>query len=152
MSTRKPRNASMWAKPFAVLLGSIASLAAAAEQSYVDYARVLHVDPIIEAVAVPVEAERCDDARRAERADTEFAGEVRTFVTGISIGTAIAEEIRHRERTAAMRGCRRVTRYETQDQIVAYRVHYSYGGDVFVRRMDTHPGERMQVRVNLSTH
>lgn len=152
MSTRKPRIVSMRVQPIAGLLGAIVSLAAAAEQSYVDYARVLHVDPIIEAVAVPVEAERCDDARGAERADTEFAGEVRTSDTGTSIGTAIAEEIRYRERAAAMRGCRRVTRYETQEQIVAYRVHYSYGGDVFVRRMATHPGERMQVRVNLSPH
>jgi len=140
----------MWAKPFAVLLGSIASLAAAGDQSYVDYARVLHVDPIIEAVAVAVEAERCDDTRRTERADTEFAGDIRRSEVGTSIAEAIAEEIRHRERTAATRRCRPVTRYETQDQIVAYRVHYSYGGDVFVRRMDTHPGERMQVRVNLS--
>lgn len=125
-------------------------MAFAGEQSYIDYARVLRVDPISDAVAMPVKKERCDDSIRAQRADEALAGDVRTIQPDTAIGAAITEEIRHRERTTAMRRCRLVTTYETSDQIVAYRVQYIYGGDIFVRRMDKHPGARVRVRVNLN--
>ena len=37
-----------------------------------------------------------------------------------------------------------------REQIIAYRVRYEYGGDIFVRRMQKHPGQRVLVRVNLT--
>ena len=127
----------------------VAGAAVAGGSSYIDYARVLQVDPISEVVAVPVKKERCHHSRRAQRADEAIAGDVRSAEFGISIGAAIGEEIRHRERSMDMRRCRLVTTYEKRDRIVAYRVRYAYGGDIFVRRMNDHPGERVRVRVSL---
>lgn len=127
----------------------VAWTVAAGEASYIDYARVLQVDPISEVVEVPVEKEHCHHSRRAQRTDEAIAGDVRSAKFGISIGEAIGEDIRHRERSMDMRRCRLVTIYERRDRIVAYRVRYAYAGDVFVRRMNDHPGERVRVRVSL---
>jgi uncharacterized protein YcfJ len=127
----------------------VARAAAADGGSYFDFARVLQVDPIHEVVSVPVKQERCRQSSGARRADETMAGDVRSAEFSISIGEAIDEEIRHRERTADMRRCRLVTSYEKRNRIVAFRVHYAYDGNVFVRRMNDHPGKRLRVRVSL---
>lgn len=127
----------------------LAGAAAAGGPSFFDYARVLRVDPIREAVVIPVKEERCHGSGRAQRADEAMAGDVRSAAPGTSIGETISEEMRHRERTVDMRRCRLVTTYEKRERIVAYRVRYAYDGDVFVRRMNEHPGERVRVRVTL---
>lgn len=127
----------------------VAGAAAADGWSYFDFARVLQVDPIREVVRVPAKKESCRQSRRARRADETMVGDVRAAEFGISIGEAIDEEIRHRELTADMRRCRLVTTYEKRNRVVAYRVHYAYDGNVFVRRMNDHPGERLRVRVSL---
>jgi uncharacterized protein YcfJ len=121
------------------------------QQSYTDYARVLLVEPVTEAAAAPVKTRRCDYPSRAQRADAAFAGDVRSRHREVSLGAAIVEEIRHRESAQALQRCRWITTYETRERIVAYRVRYVYGGGVFTRRMTKHPGDRVQVRVNLRT-
>ena len=139
------RKARALAGALAMMSHLLAGAAAAGGPSYFDYARVLRVDPIREAVAVPVKEGRYRVSRRAPRADEPMAGDVRTAAPGTPIG----EEMRHRGRTLDMRRCRRVRTYERRDRIVAYRVRYAYDGDVFVRRMNEHPGERVRVRVTL---
>jgi len=141
---------SIWPKLFTMALCSVGGTTSAGEQSYIDYAQVLQVDPITEVVTIPVKRNRCDYPQRALSADEALAGDVRTAQPGISIGAAIAEEIRHRERNGNMRRCRSATTYEERDKIIAYRVRYAYGGDIHVRRMSEHPGKRVQVRVHLS--
>lgn len=141
---------SIWPKVFVLALCAVGGTTSAGEQSYIDYARVLHVDPISEVVTIPVNRDRCDYPQGALRADEALAGDVRTAQPDISIGAAIAEEVRHRERNGDVRHCRLVTTYEERDQIVAYRVRYAYGGDIHVRRMREHPGKRVQVRVRLN--
>lgn len=128
-----------------------AHTAAFGQQSYTDYARVLHVEPVTKVTAVPVRKRRCDYSSRAQRADAAFAGDVRSNLPGISLAAAFAEEIRHRERASAKRHCRWVTTYEDKERVVAYRVRYAYGDGVFTRYMTKHPGNRVQVRVNLHT-
>ena len=124
--------------------------ATAGGQSFYDYARVLNVDPISETVALPVKKEHCFYPKSAIRADERLAGDVRSGRPGIKIGAAIAEEIQHRKNRMSMRRCRLVTSYRNRDRVIAYRVRYEYGGDIFVRRMNRHPGERVRVRVSLT--
>ena len=150
LKSQRMRKARALAGALAMASYLSAGAAAAGGPSYFDYARVLRVDPIREAVAVPVKEGRCRVSRRAQRADEAMAGDVRSAAPGTSIGEAIGEEMRHRERTLDMRRCRLVTTYERRDRIVAYRVRYAYDGDVFVRRMNEHPGERVRVRVTLN--
>jgi uncharacterized protein YcfJ len=133
----------------ALTLCLIAETVVAGQQSYTDYARVLHVEPVTEVSAVPVRERRCDYSSRAQRADAAFAGDVRSNQPRISLAAAFAEEFRHRERASAMQRCRWITTYEDTERVVAYQVRYSYGGGVFTRRMTKHPGTRVQVRVNL---
>lgn len=144
------RGVSTWIKAIAAASCLMAVTASADQRSYFDFAQVIKVDPIHEYVTVPVKKERCRQSQRARRADETMAGDVRSTDSGISIGRAIEEEIRHGDRTAALRRCRLVTTYERHNRIVAYRVHYAYDGNVFVRRMRNHPGERLRVRVSLS--
>ncbi len=149
MRSLESREATTWVKALALASCVVAGTAAADGRSYIDFARVLQVEPISEVVAVPVKKEHCSYSKRALRADETIAGDVRSAKSGISIAAAIGEEIRHRERVMDMRHCRLVTTYQKRDRIVAYRVRYAYGGSVFVRRMNDHPGERLRVRVSL---
>lgn len=149
LESQKTKKVSPLVKVLTMASYVIAGTAAADGPSYIDYAQVLQVDPIREAVVVPVKKEHCYNSRRAKLADEAIAGDVRSGNSSISIGEAIGEEIRHRERTMSMRRCRLVTAYEQMDRIVAYRVRYAYDGDVFVRRMNEHPGERIRVRVTV---
>ncbi len=149
MKSVESRGASSWVRALGAASCLVAGAAAADGRSYYDFARVIKVDPIREVVTVPVKRERCLESQRARRADETMAGDVRSRKLGKSIGEAIDEEIRHRERTAHLRRCHLVTTYEKRNRIVAYRVHYAYGGNVFVRRMNDHPGERLRVRVSL---
>lgn len=144
-------NQQSWMQFLALmLLCMFAGSSVAGGPSFYDYARVLNADPIRETVAVPVKREHCFYPTRAIRAVQRLAGDVRSAHPNIKIGAAITEEIEHRNNIASMRRCRSVTAYDNRDKVVAYRVRYEYGGDIFVRRMRQHPGEQVMVRVNLT--
>lgn len=132
-----------------LLISLFAELAMAGGKAFYDYARVLKVDPISETVAVPVEKRRCFYPDRAIQAVKVLAGDVRSRRSSITIGAAIAEEVEQRKQTTRKRRCRLVKTIDIRDKVVAYRVRYQYGGDVFVRRMKQHPGEQLLVRVKM---
>jgi len=149
MREGQPRQILLGVLPSLICLASLSGRTFGADQAYLDYARVLDVEPIEEVVqAVPGRA-RCASRFDAERADAAITGDVRQHSPGISIGEAIAEEIQHRDRTESLRECRMATPAAKERRIVAYRVRYRYGGDVYERRMAWPPGDEIPVRVHL---
>jgi uncharacterized protein YcfJ len=72
-------------------------------------------------------------------------------VTGALIGSAIAHDASATHYSAGdyriehRRHCRTEMRYETERQLIGYRVKYRYRGDIYVTRMDHHPGKRIIV-------
>lgn len=72
-------------------------------------------------------------------------------VTGALIGSAIAHDAGTKHystgdyRVEHRRHCRTEIRYETERQLIGYRVKYRYKGDIYVTRMDHHPGKRIRI-------
>jgi len=145
------------------------------DRSYEDTARVLKVQPIYETVTVTIPEERCwnEPARhhRGHRRDSYTApilgaivggvvgnqfgggsGKTALTVAGSLLGASIANDVSHQQRHAphhARRHCEVVERYETREEIVAYRVKYRYKGRVYHTRMDYDPGDTLRVSVDV---
>ncbi|MGD8566801.1 MAG: glycine zipper 2TM domain-containing protein [Gammaproteobacteria bacterium] len=72
-------------------------------------------------------------------------------VTGALIGSAIAHEANSQYYTTGEyrvehnRHCRTEMRYHTERRLIGYRVKYRYRGDIYVTRMDYHPGKRIRI-------
>ena len=122
-------------RALALLLAGLAT-GAQAEQVAYDYARVVWVEPVTEEVVAPAPEPRCEPP--VEQA------------LGPLAAPGLADAIRAAAGTPAGRpNC--VTRgpLRPAQRIVAYRVGYRYGGELYERTVAADPGERLRVRVSL---
>ena len=73
-------------------------------------------------------------------------------LAGSSIANDIAHEKRRRQAYAApvRRSCYTTYERETVEAINGYHVVYEYAGQEFSKQLDEHPGDEVQVRVQLS--
>lgn len=132
-----------------------ATVAAANRQVYHDYARVLNVSPIMETIQVPVRREDCQPPppiRHQRETHAPIVSDVQPDHTGHTLADAIRLERSHQLSLATAhteRHCRWIEEFETRERIVAYRVRFRYGRDIFVRRLNHDPGDRLQIRVEV---
>ena len=145
-------------KSFLIGVSSVlltATGAAANRQVYHDYARVLNVSPIMETIQVPVRREDCrppTPIRRQRQNHSLPRGDVQPDHSGLTLADAIRQDRSHQLTLATPhtdRYCRWVEEFETRERIVAYRVRFRYGRDIFVRRLDHDPGDRLRIKVEV---
>jgi uncharacterized protein YcfJ len=144
----------------------------AEREVFVDKAKVVNVQPIVEVVRVPTEREECwieqvsyHDYEIDPGAGT-VVGAVLGGVVGYGVtdgrsrgpataaGTAIGAVVGHTVARSTRRSsygneqrCRIVEDYYEEERISGYRVTYRYRGQTFVTETDRDPGPRMRVRV-----
>lgn len=146
-------------------------------RQYEDTARVIKVKPIYETVRVSVPEERCWRERSYQskyRHDGSYtgplvgaivggvvgnrfgagSGKTAMTVAGTLLGASIANDLDRdsREvdyRPVHRRRCETVDRYESHEEIVAYRVKYRYKGRTYRTRMNHDPGDTIRVRVTV---
>lgn len=147
---------------------------AAANTDFFDYAPVLDATPIVDEVRIPVQRERCWRERVPQRrgrysytptivggiiggtiGNQIGRGDRRRVATiaGTLLGASIGNDLQYRHQRVSHRPVRRcevVDEYDTQEQVVGYRVKYRYQGHTFVTRMADDPGEEVRVRVSLT--
>lgn len=134
-----------------LLMSCLYGTALADPDAFLVRAPVLEAVPVVKSVPVPLEMERCAYSERAEHADLVMAGDVRRSRPGLTIGHGIAEEIRHRQANARQYRCLIETEWAYRDEVVAYRVFYEFDGETFERLLPEHPGDWIDLKVNLST-
>ena len=80
------------------------------------------------------------------------SGKKALTVVGALAGASIARDAarRHREHRYPTKVCHTTIEKEVVEDISAYDVTYEYGGQQFSKRMSTHPGETVRVRVQVS--
>ena len=110
-----------------------------AGDGYFAYARVIDAEPITKTQRIPLRKEVCSAASKVAP-----PGDARREQPQATIGDLIRADDRLRRPQ-----CRTVTSYESQQKTVGWRVTYSYAGEVYVRRMQNKPGERIRVRVDI---
>jgi len=143
--------------------------------SYYDRARVLMVEPITTMVQVAVPRQECYQ-QEVHRPVYSRNSDGATLIGGI-VGSMIGREMGHGRGGAAVAGaiigaavgrnmsqntdtyyeqvdyvdrCDVHTRYQSEEQVVGYRVTYRYRGQVYTTRMDRDPGQFIQVRLGIS--
>jgi uncharacterized protein YcfJ len=146
---------------------------AAADTDFYDYAPVLDAIPIVEEIEVPVQREHCQrvhvPARHGRYSYTPTivggiiggaigsqigSGDRRRVaaIAGTLLGASIGNDFQHHHRRVSRRPvqrCEVIEEYDTQEQVVGYRVKYRYQGHTFVTRMTEDPGEEVRIRVSL---
>jgi uncharacterized protein YcfJ len=143
---------------------------------YDDYGRVIEARPIYQQVAIEVPRENCRTetfAQTERRSDDDsFAG---TVIGGL-VGAAIGHELGHGRGAATAAGgligatighdasgkrvvsyrdrevCRTHYRTEYENRIVGYDVSYSYQGRIYQTQTNNHPGDRIDVTVDVQPH
>lgn len=136
------------------------------------WANVLHVAPVYAEVRVAQTVEHCD---RYERAGTS-GGSAGATMLGALIGGVIGNQVGsgngrraataagaiaggaighragsgHGDPAASESRCRLVEEFVLEQQVVGYDVEYRYRDDVFISRLDHHPGDRVKIRVAVS--
>ncbi len=124
------------------IVAVIQSSRIAAEEVFYDKAPVLSSRPLYETKTVPMTSEQCDD----EESDAKSLPES-------SSAKGLVETIREKPRQDHAKDpqphCQTITRYESQEKIVAYKIRYKYGNEIYERRMDRDPGSFVKVRVRL---
>ena len=76
-------------------------------------------------------------------------------IAGVALGASVGRDVSYRNRDDDRvsyrdeRVCKTVADTETREEVVAYRVFYTYNGRDFVTRMADDPGSRIRVRVNV---
>jgi uncharacterized protein YcfJ len=128
----------------ACLLALLAGPAKAAKIVY-DYAEVVSVEAIVETLSAPSPV-------ACEAPPAPPPGDLRVMDPGLDLVSAIRREA-SRPPAAGERGpCFAPAAERRRTEVVGYRVRYRYGGEVYERMMDAHPGERLRVRVTLAPH
>jgi uncharacterized protein YcfJ len=159
-----------------LVAGSIATAAQAQQPNDITYqqAKVISATPIYETVRIPSSREVCWDEEvtyRQRRSPTstliggviggaishQFGGghgKDAMTVAGALIGASIANDSARRKSgsryTQVEKRCRTTQEYFDEERITGYRVQYDYNGQVYNTRMDSQPGEYLDLRVSVS--
>lgn len=139
-----------------------------------DYGRVISARPIYERVVYSAPADYCHTetyARTERRGGDSFGGTVVGGLVGAAIGheigngrgaptavggligAAIGNDMASGERVTRYQDrevCRREYNREVEHRITGYDVTYSYMGRIYHTRTNRHPGDRIEVEVDLS--
>ncbi len=115
---------------------------AVAEEVFYDIAPVISTKPLYETKTVPITTEQCDHEDNDATNQSEKSSTKGLIDAIRGSGQRYAAE-KHQPH------CQTITRYESQEEIVTYKVRYEYGDEVYERRMDRDPGEFVRVRVRL---
>lgn len=155
---------------FGVVMFSQVSMAAG--HGHYDTARVLQVQPIYETVQVSHPSQRCWEEPVYHRGSGDSAvpmitgaiiggavgnqfgkghGRDAMTVAGLLLGGAIGNDIGRNSYSPGYetmeRRCSVEDHYTTRQEVVGYRVKYSYNGHVNWTRTETHPGRYIKVSV-----
>jgi len=135
---------------------------AANHQSYIDRAKVLKSKPVYETVKVAIPEKHCRSRRHGHRSK-QYVNSHIPAVRGLFIGAVIDasggdRSVRHnsdsRHHSHAKRSgksrCNTIMRYETRQEVVAYRVKYRYKGKKFWTRTAYKPGSTIRIKVSIN--
>ncbi len=157
----------------AIALLCTSVFASADRNRHFDYARVTHAKPIYQTVSRRVPVEKCHiETVRVDRHHNDG----RTLVGGL-VGAAVGHKLgdkRHQKNVGALAGAiigasiaestkhdhghrryrdveRCSTRYDVERhrELIGYDVTYRYRGESYFTRTDSHPGERIRVKVSV---
>ncbi len=131
------RRIAPWLTTLVLLIGSPPG--ALGEEVVYDYARVVWVEPLTEAVTAPAPPRRCTTW-------PEGLGRLPDDAGSAGLAAAIRAEA---ARAPATPACEEAPADHAARQIVGYRVGYRYGGEVYERTVRDRPGDRLRVRVSL---
>ncbi|MCF6300757.1 MAG: glycine zipper 2TM domain-containing protein [Proteobacteria bacterium] len=150
-----------------LLLMMFSTLVKARQYDNTVYARVLEVRPIYSNVSIPERRQVCDDRYRSRNKHSHKGailggiiggvignrfgkghGRDASTVLGVAIGAGVGSQ-NDRRRNNSTR-CYTETYYYDEQRIVAYDVSYEHSGQVYNSRMNTDPGDRVRIRVNVS--
>lgn len=124
-----------------------------AAEVFYDEARVLDAQPIHEPRDVPTRVQQCGYERPATppAVDPAVLGDARATDPGADLLVTLRRDIELRDPPADVYRCHMVTRVESRNALIGYRVRYEYGGRVYERRVAERPGDKIRVRVRIST-
>lgn len=77
-------------------------------------------------------------------------GAVAGAVLGSSIGYDLTKGKRHQPVHSTRERCETVYEEHSERVVVGYRVKYRYNGQVYRTRMDSHPGDRVKLKVSVT--
>lgn len=115
---------------------------AVAEEVFYDKAPVISTKPLYETRTVPITTEQCDHEDNDATNQSEKSSTI-GLIDAIRGGGQRHAAENHQPR------CRAITRYESREEVAAYKVRYQYGNEIYERRMDSDPGAFVRVRVRL---
>lgn len=113
-----------------------------AEEVFYDKAQVISTKPLYETTTVPITSEQCDFEESDANSQSENS-------SAKGLVDAIRGSAQERDTAERQPQCQTITRYDSREDIVAYKVRYQYGNEIYERRMDSKPGEFVRVRVRL---
>ena len=120
------------------------TLTSAQGDTFVDKARVVSIEPVVETTREPITRHHC------ESPDSALSGELyEDEGSGQDLLASIEAERKLRETLRRARRCYTVEEWERRERVVGYRVRYQYQGQTLVRQMPYDPGEWMRVVVDL---
>lgn len=120
--------------------------------TFYDEVRVIDAEPIYEARRAPVQGEQCgyEQPTSPPPVNPSALGDARIADPGTNLLRALSRDVELRQPPAPVYRCRAVTRMESQQTLVGYRVRYEYEGRVYERRVAEHPGDTIRVAVGLT--
>lgn len=80
----------------------------------------------------------------------ELTADARTRGPNLTLGQTILADQQRKQNAQRALGCQVVQHYETREQVVGYEVKYRYAGEIYVQRLDRHPGDWIRVRVEVN--
>lgn len=119
-----------------------------AGETWVDKARVIDVEPLYSTKHIPVEQEVCSTEQDTDVVSVHHSNGTHDSDSDDLVG-AIYRDIEVRRVSEPVYRCHTITRLEQRETIVAYKVRYEYGNEIYERRMNEEPGPFVRVRVRL---
>jgi len=175
----KTRRQILWVLLFFVLSPTIHAKHPREQQhqntSYYDYAKVIHVEPIIKRHRVRTPQHECEFERRNHdryRSHTDNStgniivggvlggilgaqmGRKRhnhiPSIAGAVIGASLGHQVSNHQQVKHRKHCRHAQHVQVEEHIKGYLVTYRYRGERYTTRMRHEPGRRLKVRVEVT--
>lgn len=132
-----------------IVIGSALLTPVWAGEIFFDEARVLESEPVYETRVTPRRVQECgyEESTEPRAANPAVLGNARAN-TG-SITDALRADMRLRMPTEPAYRCHMVTRMDSNDELIGYRVRYEYADRVYESHIGEAPGDTIRVRVRL---